>query len=202
MATSTSATTHEDLYRGKPGEPALVDVPLARFLMIDGQGSPDGESFQESVAALYKLAYTSKFALKKAGGPDVKVPPLEGLFDVLEDPAQAFDPGVRVRLRWTLMLRVPEPIDDELIARARDKTSRKKGTAVLAKVRIEEFAEGTCVQVLHIGPYSDEPATIELLRAFIGEQGRQARGRHHELYLTVPGRTKPLVYLSVIPCRD
>jgi len=191
MGTATTITTHDDLYRGKVGRPGLVDVPPARFLMIDGQGSPAGEEFQQAVAALYAIAYRSKFALKKAGGTDVKVPPLEGLFDVLQDPAQAFEPAVRERLRWTLMLRVSEPIDDELIERAREDAARKKDIEALAKVRIEEFDEGTCAQVLHIGPYSEEPATIELLRGFIGDQGRAARGRHHEIYLSVPGRTKP-----------
>ncbi len=191
MGTATTITTHDDLYRGKAGRPALVDVPPARFLMIDGQGSPDGEEFQQAVAALYAIAYRSKFALKKVGGPDVKVPPLEGLFDVLRDPAQAFNAAVRERLRWTLMLRLREPIDDELVERAREDAARKNDMEALAKVRVEEFDEGTCAQMLHIGPYSEELTTIELLRGFIGEQGRAARGRHHEIYLSVPGRTKP-----------
>jgi hypothetical protein len=176
---------------GESGRPALVDVPPARFLMIDGQGSPDGEEFQQAVAALYGIAYRSKFGLKKAGGPDIKVPPLEGLFDVLRDPTQAFDPAVRERLRWTLMLRLPEPIDDDLVEGAREDAARKNDMEALAKVRIEEFDEGTCAQVLHIGPYAEEPATIELLRGFIGELSRAARGRHHEIYLSIPGRTKP-----------
>jgi hypothetical protein len=116
---------------------------------------------------------------------------LEGLFDVLQDPAQAFDPDMRTRLRWTLTLRLREQIGDELVERAREGAARKKDPTALAKVRIEVFDEGTCVQVLHVGPYSAEPATIELLRGFMGEQGRVARGRHHEIYLSVPGRTKP-----------
>jgi hypothetical protein len=191
VATATANMSHDDLYKAKAGTPALVEVPPARFLMIDGQGSPDGEEFQQAIGALYAIAYTSKFALKKAKGPDVKVPPLEGLFDVLREPAKAFDPAVRERLRWTLMLRVPEPIDDELIERAREDAARKKDMEALARVRIEEFNEGACAQVLHIGPYSEEPTTIELLRGFIDDQGRAARRRHHEIYLSVPGRTKP-----------
>lgn len=143
------------------------------------------------MAALYTIAYGSKFALKKTGGPDVKVPPLEGLFDVLPDPAQASDPAVRKRFRWTLMLRLREPITDGLVERARKEAVRKKDIAALTKVRIEEFDEGTCAQLLHIGPHSEEAATIALLRRFIGEEGRAAQGRHHEIYLSVPGRTKP-----------
>jgi hypothetical protein len=191
MGMPTTIATHDDLYRGKAGEPTLVEVPPGRFLIIDGQGGPDGEEFQKAVATLYAIEYTAKFALKKAGGPDVKVPPLEGLFDVLADPAQAFDPAVRERLRWTLMLRVPEPIDEQLVEQARAEATRKKDLPAIANVHVEEFDEGTCAQVLHVGPYSEEPATIETLRKFIAEQGRVARGRHHEIYLSVPGRTKP-----------
>lgn len=191
MRKGTAITRHDDLYRGKAGRPVLVEVPPARFLMIDGRGSPDGEEFQQAVAALYAIAYGSKFALKRAGGPDVKVPPLEGLFDVLKNPSQAFNPAVRRRLRWTLMLRLREPISAKLVEQAREDAVRKKGATALAKVRIEKFSEGTCAQVLHIGPYSEEPATIALLRGFIGGQGRTARGRHHEIYLSIPGRTKP-----------
>lgn len=191
MAIATKITTHDQLYRGKAGRPELVDVPRARFLMIDGQGSPDGERFQQAVGALYAIAYTAKFALKKAGGPDVKVPPLEGLFERFPDPAQAFDPAVRERFRWTLMLRVPEAIEEELLERARIEAMRKKKLRAIQTVRVEEFHEGTCAQVLHIGPYSEELPTIETLREFMAEQGRAAKGRHHEIYLSVPGRTKP-----------
>ena len=191
MRKATTIATHDDLYRGKVGKPALVEVPPARFLMIDGRGSPDSEEFQQAIAALYAIAYGSKFALKKAGGPDVKVPPLEGLFDVLENPSSALDPAVRTRLRWTLMLRLREPVSDGLVERARTDAARKKDNPALAKVRVEEFNEGPSAQVLHVGPYSEEPATIALLRGFIDQQRRTPHGRHHEIYLSVPGRTKP-----------
>jgi hypothetical protein len=159
--------------------------------MIDGSGSPDGEPFQQAVGALYSIAYTAKFALKKGGGPDVKVPPLEGLYDVFPDPAQALDPAMRERLRWTLMIRLPEPIDEAQVERARAEAARKKGLPSIGDVRIERFVEGMCAQILHVGPYAEETATIETLRAFIADEGRTARGRHHEIYLSVPGRTKP-----------
>ena len=99
---------HEALYRAKPGSPSLVQVPGARFLAIDGTGSPDGEAFQAAVGALYALACSAKFALKKASGVNVKVPPLEDLFSADADAAD-FDTASRERLAWTLMLRLPEP---------------------------------------------------------------------------------------------
>jgi len=58
-------------------------------------------------------------------------------------------------------------------------------------VRIELLEEGPCAEVLHVGPYADEAATIARLHTFIRESGRAPRGRHHEIYLSDPRRTRP-----------
>lgn len=181
---------HETLYRATAGKPALVEVPPAKFLVVDGSGSPDDPAFQEAIAALYALAYTAKFALKKAGGSNVKVPPLEGLY-ATDAAASQFDPDARARLSWTLMLRLPDPVDDTLIEQARPQAAARRELPGLERVRIEHFDEGTCAQVLHIGPYATEGTTIELLHAFIDAGGRGRRGRHHEIYLGDPRRASP-----------
>jgi len=31
-------------------------------------------------------------------------------------------------------------------------------------VRLERFAEGRCVQALHVGAYAEEPRTLEVMR--------------------------------------
>lgn len=180
VAALEQRVTHEELYRAQPGVPALVAVPPARFLMIEGAGTPGGERFQQSLAALYGIAYTVKFTLKKAGVADFKVPPLEGLYGEFVEP-----------VRWTLMIRMPEPVGAADVEAARAVVARKRPLPTLADVRFEEFDEGRCAQVLHVGPYSEEAATIATLQAFIREQGHELRGRHHEIYLSVPGRTRP-----------
>ncbi len=191
MSSSTTIWSHEDAYRTRAGEPALVEVPPARFLVIDGSGSPGGDPFEEAVRALYAIAYASKFALRKAGGPDVKVPPLEGLYDALADPSEALDAAVRRTLRWRLTIRLPDAIDEALVETARAGAARKKQVRRISDVRVEAFDEGLAVQLLHVGPYSAEGATIERLRAFTADRALHPRGRHHEIYLSVPGRTKP-----------
>ena len=45
--------------------------------------------------------------------------------------------------------------------------------------------------MLHIGPYADEPATIEKMIAFAKENGLVPHGIHHEIYLSDPRRTAP-----------
>lgn len=153
-------------------------MPPARFLAIDGAGRPGDEAFQQAVGALFALAYGARFALKRSARAAVKVPPLEGLYDV---PAAG-------RFTWTLMLRLPEAIDEGLLEQAR---ARKRDVPRLEDVEVRPFAEGRCAQVLHVGPYAAEGTTIELLHAFIRAQGLESRGRHHEIYLGDPRRARP-----------
>jgi hypothetical protein len=44
---------------------------------------------------------------------------------------------------------------------------------------------------MHIGPYADEPATLEKMDAFAEDNGYELHGRHHEIYLGDPTRAKP-----------
>lgn len=188
----TSTSPFDALITGaRPGEPAEVDVPAARFLSIDGSGSPDTPEFKNAIGALYSLAYTARFALKRNGGPSVKIPPLEGLYDVPGSEPGQFTTQAREKLVWTLMIRLPEEIDDALVEKSRAEAARKKNLASLSNVRVKRLAEGRCVQVLHRGPYSTEDATMARLRDLMKERKLRPAGRHHEVYLSVPGLTKP-----------
>jgi hypothetical protein len=156
MQTAPAAARTEDLYRARSA-PAFVAVPRFRFLAIDGRGSPDDASFADAVGALFALAYTAKFMLKRAGEETFRVPPLEGLYESDAQPGR-FDTASREHLSWTLMLRVPDALDDELIERARAEAARKRELPALARIRVETFDEGLCAQLLHVGPYSAECA--------------------------------------------
>lgn len=193
MATATQVrkSAFDQLYPTRVGEPEVVDVPSARFLTVDGEGSPDTRQFKDAISALYSLAYTAKFQLKHAGGPIVKVPPLEGLYEVPGVPAGAFTTAARARLRWRLMLRLPDEVGEPLLKTSRLEAARKKVLPSLGLVRVTTFDEGRCVQVLHRGPYATENETIASLHRFIERTGLRPRGRHHEIYMSVPGLTRP-----------
>lgn len=120
---------------------------------------------------------------------NVKVPPLEGLYSADADAAD-FDTTARERLVWTLMLRLPEPLDAEVVEDARAQAAKKRPLP-LDRVRVEQFDEGLCARLLHVGPYATETATVAALHAFIREQGHAPRGRHHEIYLSDPRRIAP-----------
>ena len=54
-------------------------VPKLQYAMVDGKGAPESsEEFQNAIAALYGIAYTTKFGRKKAGvGPDYTIGPYD-----------------------------------------------------------------------------------------------------------------------------
>jgi hypothetical protein len=184
-----------DLYKAHANEyatpktPAFVDVGPAQYLAISGKGEPGGEAFTAAVGALYNVAFTVKMARKFAGS-DYAVSKLEGLWWSNKD-GVAFMQIPRNLWRWQLMIRTPEFISSTDVADAIDKLIGRGKPRLVAKVALEELSEGECVQMLHVGPYSDEPQSIATMRAFATEHGRDFSGRHHEIYLSDPRRVDP-----------
>jgi hypothetical protein len=189
----------KELYFPPAGEPSVIRVPKMNFLMVDGEGDPSKpvSPFQQAIGALYGTAYTMKFMYEK-GNPirAAKVQPLEGLFWTQGRKRMALD--THEGLRWTLMLRMAPPIGRREVTAAMKALKEKKDPPGLDKLRFEGFAEGLCVQVMHLGPYSDEPPTIERLFAFCRDHGYTVAGEHHEIYLSDPNRTKPEKLKTVI----
>jgi hypothetical protein len=189
MATTDLKKQLKHLYQLSAGEVAVVEVPAMNFLMIDGSGDPNGATYTDAVGALYAVAYTLKFMLKKRDAArDYTVMPLEGLWRTKE--GTLWYETDRADWFWTTMIMQPEEITEEMFEQARSEVERKKRLD-LARVRFEAFPEGRAVQVLHSGPYSEERSTIERLHAYMEQSGWRVNGRHHEIYLTDPFRTAP-----------
>jgi hypothetical protein len=174
-----------------PAAPALVDVPELTYLMIDGSGDPNtSPEYPEAVQALYSVAYTIRFALKRRDDAvDAPVMPLEGLWWVPD--MATFTVEDKSAWQWTLLILQSHHVTPELADEARETAVRKKGLPGLDRVRLEPYAEGRAAQVLHRGPYSAEGPTVEALHRFIADQGLALAGRHHEIYLGDPRRTAP-----------
>jgi hypothetical protein len=161
-----------------------------RFLVVNGAGDPNtSQDFQEAIQALYSVSYTLKFALKKSGGPQIRVMPLETLW--WNDASGRLDLGSKADWSWTAMLRQPDFATEAMIDDAKRQASAKRSLPALSNMRFEPFREGLSAQVMHVGPYAEEAPTIERLRAFIAEQGCQPVGKHHEIYLGDPRRSAP-----------
>jgi hypothetical protein len=184
------------LYRASAREVVTVDVPALRFLMIDGQGDPNtSASYAAAVEALFSVSYTAKFMVKKTRSVDYAVMPLEGLW--WADDLSVFAAGDRAKWRWTMMIMQPSFATDAVIDAARSEVAKKKGLAALDELRLETFAEGSCAQVLHVGPFTEEEPTIARLHDFIVAR-TGLRGQHHEIYLSDIRRAAPAKWKTII----
>lgn len=178
------------LYSAPKGHAVAVDVPEESFLMLDGAGSPtSSNAFQDAIGALYSVAYSLKFAMKKADrGRDFAVMPLEALW-WWDDPKRSFHEGPEKDWRWTLMIRQPDFVTARDVEAAIEDATLK--TPLAAKVRFGRYREGRSLQIMHVGPYKDEWPTIQRLHADIETAGYVKSGKHHEIYLGDPRRSKP-----------
>ncbi len=203
MSTATKLDMKRDLgpLYAPPTHPVLVEVPPLRYLMIDGV-IPEGSTgpgtdpgFQEAIGALYGVTYSLKFE-SKASGRDFVVMPLEGLF--WADGTEDAPPVGASPMRWTLMIVQPPWITQEAVSKTAGALVEKRKLGRVPSLRLDTLAEGQAAQILHVGPYTEEHATIEKLRAFVAERGLQPRRKHHEIYLGDPNRTAPERLKTVI----
>lgn len=190
----------KNLYQPSAKKVEILKVPKMQFAMIDGRiekGKEPGNSpaFAEATQALYGISYTLKFMLKKrkTNPIDYPVMALEGLWGL-----QDVSLNVAKKDNWsyTLMILQPDVITKDVFAEGLEQVRKKKGEGeMLSKLRLAHFEEGLCVQVMHIGPYATEPATIERMRAFATENGYRdnvgPNGLHHEIYIGDPRKSAP-----------
>jgi hypothetical protein len=187
-------------YKPSAKKVEFIQVPCFHFLMIDGAIEPSLEPgnsplFEENMQALYGAAYTLKFMLKQreVDPADYPVMALEGLWDTRDG---VFDFKIKDNWDYTLMILVPELITPADFEEALAQMRKKKGDLPgYARLRLDSFEEGPCVQTMHIGPYATELETLERMQAFMVENGYRdlvgSGGKHHEIYLGDPRRAAP-----------
>jgi hypothetical protein len=202
---------YKDLYLPKE-TPVQIEVPAMTFLMVDGKGNPntEGGEYQTAVELLYGLSYAIKMSPKSGVAPegyvDYVVPPLEGMWWMKDE--QDMDFTQKDKYYWTSMIRQPDFVTQEVLARACEVVLKKKPSADLRKARLVVFTEGLCVQCMHIGPYGDEPRTVAKIEEYVKEAGltedigtRLPDGmirRHHEIYLSDPRKSKPEAMKTIL----
>ena len=187
-------------YKPSAKKVEFIQVPRFQFLMVDGAIEPGMEPgnsplFHENMEAMYGAAYTLKFTFKKREKDplDYPVMALEGLWDAR---GGKFDINIKDNWDYTLMILVPDLITQTDFEAALEQMRAKKGDLPgYARLRLDSFDEGPCVQTMHIGPYATEPETLERMQAFMAENGLQdlvgTGGKHHEIYLGDPRRAAP-----------
>jgi len=178
---------------GKPGIVRFLDLPTRSCVMIDGDGPAGEAAFAPRLPGLYTAAWTLRFALKKRGIM-TRVGPLEGLWwtvDGVTDLDAIFGDGERGTWRWTLFIALPNESTPAECDAALAAGRAKLDGPYAASLRIQPLTEGKVAQLLHLGPYADERPSIERLHAAIADAGLHPTGRHHEIYLGIPGRGDP-----------
>lgn len=171
---------YRDLYQAKT-KPVRVEVPAMTFAAVAGTGDPneEGGAYARALALLYGFSYTVKMAKMGSWQPDgyfdYVVPPLEGLW---WGGAGAFDGTViadKGALSWVSLIRQPDFVTPDVFIKVCELLVQKKPELAVpvdqGDLRLVRFAEGSCAQIMHRGPYDDEPATIAKLSSFIESEG-------------------------------
>lgn len=184
---------HEkELYSAKE-TPRFIAAPAQNYIMISGRGNPNGPDFSDRVGVLYSLAYAIKMEYKKSAAKadfqgeitDYTVYPLEGVWESLQDAEL-----VKENLIYTIMIRQPDFIGKEMVSAAWERVKAKKPAPLLEEVRFDTMQEGKCIEVLHIGPFDDEPASFAKMEQFAKENHlERAQSCHREIYLNSANRT-------------
>ncbi len=196
MAAFDFKKNRKDLYN--PGTaPGIVEVPEMLFIKVDGAGNPNtSKRYAEAMLILYGLSYAIRMNKTETGYFEYVVPPAEGLWSLTD---RSFKGGEAIadkeQFLWTMMLRQPAFVTPQVFETAKAKLHKKKPELDLSLARLEPYAEGLCVQAMHLGPYDTEPETLRQMERYREQRGfvpdfTQTR-RHHEIYLSNPQKSAP-----------
>ena len=188
-----------------PEKPVIVTVPKANYIAVRGKGDPndEGGAYQQAIGILYAVAYTLKMSYKTdhriEGFYDYVVPPLEGFW--WQEGIDGVDYSDKSTFCWISVIRLPDFITRADFDWAVEIASKKKKIDCPG-VEFLTIDEGLCVQIMHIGPYDNEPATVVLMDRFLDENGYEndlsAARLHHEIYLSDARRVAPENWKTVI----
>ena len=185
--------------------PQIVTVPPANYIAVRGKGDPnqeDGE-YKQAIGVLYAVAYTLKMSYKSdyriEGFYDYVVPPLEGFW--WQEGVNGIDYSDKSAFCWISVIRLPDFITENDFKWAADTASKKKKLDC-CKAEFLTIDEGLCVQIMHTGPYDDEPATVAVMDRYLEENGYvndlSDTRLHHEIYLSDARKVVPEKWKTVI----
>ena len=185
--------------------PQIVTIPKMNFVAVRGKGDPneEGGAYQQAMNVLYGVAYTLKMSYKTdhriEGFFEYVVPPLEGFWEM--DGIDGMDYSRKDAFRWISLIRLPDFIT-EADFRWAVETAEKKKKFDCSSAEFLTVEEGLCVQIMHLGSYDDEPASVALMDAYLAENGYENdfsdTRLHHEIYLSDPRKTAPEKLKTVI----
>ena len=195
---------YKELYMPK-NKPEIIEVPEINYIAVRGKGNPNenGGEYQQAIGVLYAIAYTLKMSYKGEhkikGYFEYVVPPLEGFW--WQEGVAGVDYSNKENFQWISVIRLPDFVSKEDFWWAVKEAERKKKMDC-SKAEFLTVHEGLCVQIMHIGAYDNEPATVSVMDEYLEQQGyvndMTDTRLHHEIYLSDPRRTAPAKWKTVI----
>ena len=195
---------YKEIYMPK-NKPEIVTVPEMNYIAVRGKGDPNEEdgAYQRAIGVLYAVAYTLKMSYKSdykiEGFFEYVVPPLEGFWR--QDNMEGIDYTNKDSLNWISVIRLPDFVTPKDFGWAAA-TAAKKKKMDCSSAEFLTVDEGLCVQIMHLGPFDEEPATVAFMNEYLDENGYAndiTKTRlHHEIYLSDARKVAPEKWRTVI----
>ena len=195
---------YKEFYMPK-NKPQIVSVPKANYIAVRGKGNPNEEGgvYQKAIGVLYAVAYTLKMSYKTdyriEGFFEYVVPPLEGFW--WQYGIDGVDYTDKSTFNWISVIRLPDFVTEKDFIWAVE-TATKKKKLDCSSAEFITIDEGLCVQIMHTGPFDNEPETVAIMDGFLEENGyvndfSESR-LHHEIYLSDARKVEPEKWKTVI----
>lgn len=204
MGTFDFKREYKEFYLPK-NRPEIVTIPEMSYIAVRGKGNPNqqGGAYQQAIGVLYAVAYTLKMSYKGShkieGFFEYVVPPLEGFW--WQEKIKGVDYGNKDSFHWISVIRLPDFVEQNDFDWAVAEATKKKRLDC-SSAEFLTVDEGLCVQVMHIGPFDDEPATVAMMDQYLQENGYvndlTADRLHHEIYLSDARKVEPAKRKTVI----
>ena len=188
-----------------PKKPHLITVPPMNFVAVRGKGDPNDPAgeYQAAMEVLYGIAFTIKMSYKGShkidGYFEYVVPPLEGFW--WQEGVEGVDYSDKSAFHWISVIRLPEFVTKTEFDWAVAEAARKKKLDCSA-AEFLTIDEGQCVQIMHVGPFDDEPASVALMDEYLRANGYENdfsdTRLHHEIYLSDARKVAPEKWKTVI----
>ncbi len=195
---------YKELYQPKD-RPVIIDVPEVNYIAVRGKGNPNDKdgAYQKAVSVLYAVSYTLKMSYRTDyhidGFYEYVVPPLEGFW--YQEGIQGVNYSDKSTFCWISMIRLPDFITKKDFDWAVKMAQKKKKTDC-SSAEFITVREGLCVQIMHNGPFDNEPESVAVMDKFLEQNGYKNDfsdiRMHHEIYLSDPGKVSPGKWKTVI----
>ena len=198
---------HEKHFYLPKNQPERITLPEFAFFSIAGKGNPNDEFFGEYIGVLYSLSYAVRMSHKQGIAPpgyfEYTVYPLEGVWDISDEAkASGIEKFNKDDLVFNIMIRQPSFVDEGFATQIIERLKESKPHPLLEKVKFESMEEGDCIQMMHMGPYDDEPASFRQMEDYAESMGLERKSKtHREIYITDARKTEPEKLKTVLRFR-